>query len=416
MAITIFPTGLTYSRNTKAPLMDKQIFDTLALAQAYVDDVDQTAYVGLTISVVADGDNNGLYYVDRVADTNNATGLLTKIGSDADTAIADLRADVTANTEALANKAEKFTVGNGLSYTDNKIDVVVSTAEGNSLSVDENGLYVAVPTITVPEYTLDSVGEPDASYAAQYQFKKDGVVLNTINIPKDQFLKSATFHATAEEGVTETAPYLKFVWLLDTDSETEGDQTITYVPVNDLVDVYTAGSYITIDANQISVDYNALKEKINTDLVANVVTRVSAVEQNVTNLQTSVSDIKVKDVDTTAVSGINLSLTEGKVGVSVNMDTLAAEVISKHTITAADVATTAAVGPNEVGASVQTVLENLDSRITAAVSGGVTSVAAGNGIAVDVTDVNNPKVSVNVVSGSALTASADGLDLVWTEI
>ena len=35
--MTIFPTGLTYSRNTKAPLMDMQVFETLALAQAYVD-------------------------------------------------------------------------------------------------------------------------------------------------------------------------------------------------------------------------------------------------------------------------------------------------------------------------------------------------------------------------------------------
>ena len=81
--MTIFPTGLTYSRNTKAPLMDMQVFETLALAQAYVDNKDQTAYVGLTVSVTKDGSNNGLYYVERIADADNATGLLVKVGSDA---------------------------------------------------------------------------------------------------------------------------------------------------------------------------------------------------------------------------------------------------------------------------------------------------------------------------------------------
>lgn len=87
---TIFPTGLTYSRNTKAPLMDKQVFDTLALAQAYVDNVDQTAYVGLTISVVNDGDNNGFYYIERIADANNETGLLVKLISDSNVDLSDL--------------------------------------------------------------------------------------------------------------------------------------------------------------------------------------------------------------------------------------------------------------------------------------------------------------------------------------
>ena len=36
--ITIFPTGLTYSRNTKAPLMDKQVFDTLLSFEKKIDE------------------------------------------------------------------------------------------------------------------------------------------------------------------------------------------------------------------------------------------------------------------------------------------------------------------------------------------------------------------------------------------
>lgn len=491
---TIFPTGLTYSRNTKAPLMDMQVFETLALAQAYVDNADQTAYVGLTVSVVNDGDNNGLYYVNQIADADHAAGILTKVGSDSaqdianlkaaveslETAVGDensgLAADVAANAASIEDKADSFEVGNGLSLAEGEINLVIDPAEGNSLNVTENGLYVAVPEVEVPEYTLDSVASPADAYAAQYEFKKDGIVLNTINIPKDQFLKSASFHDVAEEGVTAVAPYLKFVWQLDTDAATEGEQTVTYIPVADLVDTYTAGSYISITDSAISVDYESLKAQIKTDLVDGIEARVevnegaiealqtssadhdtrigsletaksnlegrvevlegvdhpskadvdqlkldvSGLQTSVSGLEASVAVIKVKDVDSTASNGVNLSLdAAGKIGINVDIDTLAAKVIEKHVVEfdADTIKTTDAVGSNEAGASVQTVLENLESRIQAAVSGGVTSVAAGNGIIVDGnTDPNNPKVSVNVVSGSSLKATADGLDLVWEQI
>ena len=476
---TIFPTGLTYSRNTKAPLMDMQVFETLALAQAYVDNADQTAYVGLTVSVVNDGDNNGLYYVDQIADADHAAGILTKVGSDSAQDVADLKAavealetavgdensgiaaDVAANAAAIEKKADSFEVGNGLSLAEGEINIVVDPAEGNSLEVTENGLYVAVPEVEVPEYALDSVAEPAEAYAAQYQFKKDGVVLNTINIPKDQFLKSASYDDVNNK--------LVFVF------NTSAGETTNEVDVADLVDTYTAGSYISITDSAISVNYDSLKSQIKTDLVDGIEARVevnegaiealqtastdhgtrignletaksnlearvevlegvehpsktdvdqlkldvSGLQTSVSGLEASVAVIKVKDVDSTISNGVNLSLdAAGKIGINVDIDTLADKVIEKHVVEfdAETIKTTEAIGNNESGASVQTVLENLESRIQAAVSGGVTSVAAGNGITVDSSDVNNPKVSVNVVSGSSLKATADGLDLVWEQI
>lgn len=497
--ITIFPTGLTYSRNTKAPLMDMQVFETLALAQAYVDNVDQTAYVGLTVSVVNDGSNNGLYYVERIADADNETGLLVKVGSDSAADVAEVKADVAAlkttvgdetsglvadvaknaedieaNANALSNKADVFTVGNGLVFTENKIDLVVSTAEGNSLSVDENGLYVSVPTVTVPEYSLDSVETPAEGYASQYEFKKDGQVLNTINIPKDQFLKSATYDDVNNK--------LIFVFTTATGESTNE------VDVNDLVDTYTAGDYITITDAKISVDYESLKTKINTDLVANIAasvttidgrvttvegkvstiegdittlesaksdheTRIATLEgvqhptldqvttlennystlnTNVTNLQTSVTEIKVKDVDATVSNGVNLSLdAAGKIGVNVDIDTIADAVIAKHVVSvdAADIALSENIGTEAnpdrytTADSVQGVLssmnariESIDADIQSALDGGVTGIEAGNGISVDNTVATKPAVSVKIASGSALRSSADGLDLVWEEL
>lgn len=466
--INTFPTGLTYSRNTKAPLESNRLFDTLALAQAYVDNVDQNAYVGLTVSVVSDGENNGLYYVEQIADAEHTSGILKKVGSDSSEDVksiatdvdtlkgvvgdseSGLVADVAVVKSNLDKKADTFTVDKGLSYSENKISVVVNRKEGNLLTVDKDGLYVSSPDITVPEYTLTTVSAPSSEYASQYEFKKDGVVLNTINIPKDQFLKTASYDSDENK--------LIFVF------NTTAGETTSEVDVADLVDTYTAGDYITITNSSISVDYESIKNKINNDLVASVSTTLSGISnkvteaegkitnlenaksdhenrlaalegvehptkdqvnnlennfstlnQSVTNIIADVEKIKVKDVDATVSNGISLKLdTAGKIGVNVDIDTLAAAVIEKHVVSfdSESIKTTSAIGPNESGASVQTVLENLDSRISAAISGGVTSVAAGNGISVDVSDVNNPKVSVNVISGSALKATSEGLDLV----
>ena len=479
---TIFPTGLTYSRNTKAPLMDMQVFETLALAQAYVDNKDQTAYVGLTVSVVNDGDNNGLYYVNQIADADHATGVLTKVGADAAQDVADLKAAVEALETAVgdensgiaadvaANAAAIFNVGNGLSYSENKIiNIVVSPAAGNSLSVDENGLYVAVPEVEVPEYSLDSVASPAEAYAAQYEFKKDGVVLNTINIPKDQFLKSASYDDVNNK--------LVFVF------NTSAGETTNEVDVADLVDTYTAGSYISITDSAISVDYESLKAQIKVDLVDSVAARVGVNEGAITVLQTSSEDhgtrigvletaktdlearivvlegvehpskadvdqlkldvsglqtsvsgldtavkaIHVKNVDKTKSNGINLTLDDaGVVGINVDITELSSAVIVNHEVNAADVLLSEDIADSyDTNDTVQSVLAHIDQRIKdintsidSALDGGVTGVLSGDGIYVDtsVSGKTTPTVSVKVVSGSALRVGAAGLDLVWEQI
>lgn len=92
----------------------------------------------------------------------------------------------------------------GLELTTDTLRVKINDKDTNALTVSSSGLYVA-------SYDLSPVNEPADGFAAQYEFKKDGKVQTTINIPKDQFLKNASFHATAEDGVTVEAPYLKFV-------------------------------------------------------------------------------------------------------------------------------------------------------------------------------------------------------------
>ncbi len=81
---SIFPTGLTYSRNTKDPLQSKIVWATLADASVYVNNPDETAYVGMTLAVTNDAvaKNNGLWYVEAIGTKANPTaGVLKKVGS-----------------------------------------------------------------------------------------------------------------------------------------------------------------------------------------------------------------------------------------------------------------------------------------------------------------------------------------------
>ena len=146
--MTIFPTGLTYSRNTKAPLESNRLFDTLALAQAYVDNADQTAYVGMTLAVTADenSDNNGLYFVSQIADASHSTGLLTKIGEGTGAVT------VATFAEALA-----------LAGNDNIGQIVYLTANDVVGEGEETITYSAGPYIVAGEGVLSKLGTTGVS-------------------------------------------------------------------------------------------------------------------------------------------------------------------------------------------------------------------------------------------------------------
>ena len=81
---SIFPTGLTYSRNTKDPLQSKIVWNSLSEASSYVNNPDETAYIGMTLAVINDEvvKNNGLWYVEAIGTKLNPTaGVLKKVGS-----------------------------------------------------------------------------------------------------------------------------------------------------------------------------------------------------------------------------------------------------------------------------------------------------------------------------------------------
>jgi hypothetical protein len=77
--------GTTWSANSRVPIIDKRRFETLAEAQSFVDDISATATAteGLIISVINDTGNtknNGVYYVQKVANTDEKYGPLSDKG------------------------------------------------------------------------------------------------------------------------------------------------------------------------------------------------------------------------------------------------------------------------------------------------------------------------------------------------
>ena len=134
------------------------------------------------------------------------------------------------------------------------IGVVVAPVEGNALQAVEGGLFV--PTVVVPEYTIEKQETASAGYSNTYRLKKivNGEVSyvgDEINIARDLVLQSATLETVTEDGVPYADakvgdPYIKMTF-------NDEEASNLYIPVKGLVDTYTAGSGIEIVDNKISV-------------------------------------------------------------------------------------------------------------------------------------------------------------------
>ena len=119
----------------------------------------------------------------------------------------------------------------------------------------------AIAAVDAPEYTLAKQTAAEDGYVATYYLTKDGAqVGEKINIPKDYLVKEAEL---LEVAVTDT-PYSgavigdKYIdFTINTQASDEDEQHI-YLPVKDLVDVYTGGNGININAsNVVSVQIDA---------------------------------------------------------------------------------------------------------------------------------------------------------------
>lgn len=104
--------SLTWQAAGRYPMVADRIYNTLAEAQDYVNSLTSNACKGAVLSVIADGDNNGLYLVLSYAEAEGQKGTLKKIGSD----IALSMAKVTENLPNNVKEAYQLVDDKGNAY------------------------------------------------------------------------------------------------------------------------------------------------------------------------------------------------------------------------------------------------------------------------------------------------------------
>ena len=114
--------------------------------------------------------------------------------------------------------------------------------------------------VTIPEYEIVKQETADEGYAATYYLSKDGVQVGVkINTTLDQVLKSSSI-LTVEtanvpyEGAEVGDKYVKF--------EFQNNDTPQYLPVKDLVDVYTGSDSIEVSNNNVISVKSVNSEKV----------------------------------------------------------------------------------------------------------------------------------------------------------
>lgn len=490
---------VTIERGKPAPLDKYSLFDTYEDAVEFITNHD-AAYVGAFIFVQS-GTNIGAFVVTGIKESaelhklaeSSASGVLAsdvaalktqmnnllasaetsgsidnriKVAVDAlkanvDTSLGELKTAVDASVAALDASIK----ANAAAIAGHKTAVDASLAVINA-SIAE--IETAVENVAV--YNLESVQSPDAQWAAQYNFTKDGSVVTTINIPKDQFLKEATFvdSATAEDKAIDDSvvvgqPYLKFTWEI----ELESGVSITYVPVNKLVDTYVGSDYITVSAGTdnkiIALDYNKLVTDLKSDVVTDInasiseiTDKIDVIDSSITSIKNDIADLVTKDASIDASLGelvadiadlvakdtaIDSSLGEivTKLG---NVDTSLGELVAADKAMQADITKLKAAKVNgqaftdnagtleatvkginiQVGKAVESLGVTESTTIDAAIEAiagkidtidtGVASVVSNDTvITVDNSDVKNPKVglAISAEADNIIEAKADGI-------
>lgn len=141
------------------------------------------------------------------------------------------------------------------------IGIAISKQEGNALTLVEGGLFVPVAEkVNVPEYSIERQSVADEGFNATYKLKRilngeETYVGDSINVSIDAVLSSAEFKTVTEdgkpyEGAVIGEPYVELGF-------NDPNKTHLYVPMNGLVDQFTAGDGINIENNVVSINLGA---------------------------------------------------------------------------------------------------------------------------------------------------------------
>lgn len=176
--------------------------------------------------------------------------------SDASTAITVYGARALAASKVASVTATNGGIEVGGTATDPTIGLKLSSDSTNDLTIKTDtgveGLYYHAPSAV--EYSITKAATATTGYAATYNLTKDGTIVGAnIDIPKDFLVKSATLETvtTADTPYAGAQPGDKYIdFVINAVDASETAQHI-YLPVNDLVDVYTAGNGIDVSSSNV---------------------------------------------------------------------------------------------------------------------------------------------------------------------
>ena len=226
-----------------------------AAAQAAADAAQEAADDAQAAADAAQGDVDALEQkvgdIPQGATATTVTGYAKEVADAAEAA-----------AKAVANaKVASIAAGNGISVdnttpTAPEVSVKLQSSD-NDLAFNANGelFYKAA---AAAEYAIEQQATAETGYAATYFLTKDGVQAGAkINIPKDFLVKSASVETVETADVPYSGAQVgdKYIDFVINAKDASATAEHLYLPVNDLVDVYTSGSQsgdmvvIAIDGN-----------------------------------------------------------------------------------------------------------------------------------------------------------------------
>lgn len=141
------------------------------------------------------------------------------------------------------------------------IDTAVAGKLVKAVSEEDGKISVSRDFLATTDIKIEKLGTAGEGLAAEYKLVNGNNVALGVNIqiPKDQFLKSAHFYAKADDVPAEEEDYpdgfefpgIRFEF------ETSAGTSVSWISVKDLVDVYTAGNGIDITNNVVSAKVHA---------------------------------------------------------------------------------------------------------------------------------------------------------------
>lgn len=190
----------------------------------------------------------------------------------------------------------------------NEIETI--KVNGTALTPDANKA-VDITIASQAEYTIAKKATAESGYIATYELKKDGTkVGDSINIPKDFLVKSASVKICAEAGVPSCTPalavgdpYMDFV--INTKDGSGSDEHL-YINCKSFVDVYTAGTGLSLSGHEFSVDNTVVAFQTDlptaiSDLTDDTATTPVAKASTLDGLTATVTELNYVDGVTSAI-------------------------------------------------------------------------------------------------------------------